>query len=96
MCSKPAITILFSFFIFSMPAKVVIKVLEFKLLGIDMVWAPSLGHFTLAYRAKLPLSRTLNVFMSANINSVVLFPNIFLNYIHTLLDSGFVAIRVKW
>lgn len=96
MCSKPAITILFSFFIFSMPAKVVIKVLEFKLLGIDMVWAPSLGHFTLAYRAKLPLSRTLNVFMSANINSVVLFPNIFLNYIYTLLDSGFVTIRVKW
>ena len=78
-----------------MPAKVVIKVLEFKLLCIDMVWAPSLGHFTLAYRAKLPLSRTLNVFMSANINSV-LFPNIFLNYIHTLLDSGFVTIRVKW
>ena len=96
MCSKPAITILFSFFIFSMPAKVVIKVLEFKLLGIDMVWAPSLGHFALAYRAKLPLSRTLNVFMSANINSVVLFPNIFLNYIYTLLDSGFVTIRVKW
>lgn len=95
MCSKPAITILFSFFIFSMPAKVVIKVLEFKLLGIDMVWAPSLGHFTLAYRAKLPLSRTLNVFMSANINSVVLFPNIFLNYIYTLLNSGFVTIRVK-
>lgn len=78
-----------------MPAKVVIKVLEFILLGIDMVWAPSLGHFTLAYRAKLPLSRTLNVFMSANINSV-LFLNIFLNYIHTLLDSGFVTIRVKW
>ena len=78
-----------------MPAKVVIKVLEFILLGIDMVWAPSLGHFTLAYRAKLPLSRTLNVFMSANINSV-LFPNKFLNYIHTLLDSGFVTIRVKW
>ena len=65
-----------------MPAKVVIKVREFILLGIDMVWAPSLGHFTLAYRAKLPLSRTLNVFMSANINSVVLFPNIFLNYIY--------------
>ena len=78
-----------------MPAKVVIKVLEFILLGIDMVWAPSLGHFTLAYRAKLPLSRTLNVFMSANKNSV-LFPNVFLNYIHTLLDSGFVTIRVKW
>lgn len=77
-----------------MPAKVVIKVLEFILLGIDMVWAPSLGHFTIAYRAKLPLSRTLNVFMSANINSV-LFPNIFLNYIYTLLDSGFVTIRVK-
>ena len=79
-----------------MPAKVVIKVLEFILLGIDMVWAPSLGHFTLAYRAKLPLSRTLNVFMSANINFVVLFPNIFLNYIYTLLDSGFVTSRVKW
>ena len=58
----------FSVFIFSMPSKVIIIILNrVYVLGYKYV----LGPF-FAARAKMSLSRAQNIFMHANINSIVL------------------------
>ena len=50
-------------------------VIEFMFLGINMFWALLRAHFNprLTARAKMSLSRAQNIFMHANINSIVLF-----------------------
>ena len=57
-----------------MPSKVIIIVIEFTFLGINMFWALLRAHFNprLTARAKMSLSRAQNIFMPANINSIVL------------------------
>ena len=63
----------FSVFIFSVPSKVILIVIEFMFLGINMFWA--LIRLILA-RAKMSLIRAQNIFMPANINSIfILFGN---------------------
>ena len=57
----------FSVFIFSMPSKLILIVNEFMFLGINMFWA--LLRLILA----MNLSRAQNIFMPANINSIVIF-----------------------
>ena len=56
-----------------MPSNVII-VTEFMFLGINMFWALLRAHFNprLTARAKMSLSRAQNIFMPANINSIVL------------------------
>ena len=72
-CSD-SFVVIFSVFILSMPSKVIIIVIEFMFLGINMFWALLRAHFNprLTARAKMSLSRAQNIFMPANINSVVL------------------------
>ena len=62
-----------------MPSKVIIIVIEFMFLGINMFWALLRAHFNprLTARAKMSLSRAQNIFMPANINSIVLLPGLF-------------------
>ena len=57
-----------------MPSKVIIIVTEFMFLGINIFWALLRAHFNprLTARAKMTLSRAQNMFMPANINSIVL------------------------
>ena len=57
-----------------MPSKVIIIVTEFMFLGINIFWALLRAHFNprLTARAKMSLNRAQNIFMSANINSIVL------------------------
>ena len=57
-----------------MPSKVIIIVIEFMFLGINIFWALLRAHFNphLTARAKMSLSRAKNIFMTANINSIVL------------------------
>ena len=57
-----------------MPSKVIIIVIEFMFLGINIFWAFLRAHFNpcLTARAKMSLSRAENMFMPANINSIVL------------------------
>ena len=57
-----------------MPSKVIIIVIEFMFLGINIFWALLRAHFNprLTARAKTSLSRAQNIFMPANINSIVL------------------------
>ena len=57
-----------------MPSKVIIIVIEFMFLGINMFWALLRAHFNprLVAQAKMSLSQAQNIFMPANINSVVL------------------------
>ena len=57
-----------------MPSKVIILVIEFMFLGINIFWALLRAHFNprLTDRAKMNLRRAQNIFMPANINSVVL------------------------
>ena len=57
-----------------MPSKVIIIVIEFMFLGINIFWALLRAHFNprLTARAKMSLSRAQNIFMLANINSIVL------------------------
>ena len=64
-----------SFFTFSMPPKVIIIVTQFMFLGINIFWALLRAHFNprLTSRTKMSLSRAKNIFMQANINSIVLF-----------------------
>ena len=66
--------VIFSVFILSMPSKVIIIVIEFMFLGINIFWALLRAHFNprLTARAKMSLSRAQNIFMPANINSIVL------------------------
>ena len=72
-CSD-SFVVIFSVFILSMPSKVIIIVIEFMFLGINMFWALLRAHFNprLTARAKMSLSRAQNIFMLANINSIVL------------------------
>ena len=72
-CSD-SFVVIFSVFILSMPSKVIIIVIEFMFLGINMFWALLRAHFNprLTARAKMSLSRAQNIFMPANINSIVL------------------------
>ena len=67
-------SVLLSFFqfIFSMPSKVILIVIEFMFSGINMFWVLLSG---LAAQAKMSLSRAQNIFMPANINSIVQFSN---------------------
>ena len=57
-----------------MPSKVIIIVIEFMFLGINIFWARLRAHFNphLTARAKMSLSRAQNIFMPANINSILL------------------------
>ena len=57
-----------------MPCKVIIIVIEFMFLGINMFWALLRAHFNPhpTARAEMSLSRAQNIFMPANINSIVL------------------------
>ena len=57
-----------------MPSKVIIIVTEFMFLSINIFWALLRAHFNprLTARAKMSLSRAQNIFMPANINSIVL------------------------
>ena len=61
-----------------MPPKVIIIVIEFMFLGINIFWALLRAHFKprLTVQAKMSLSRAQNIFMPANINSIVLFANV--------------------
>ena len=68
----------FSVFIFSMPFKVILIVIGFMFLGIKMFWALLRAHFSRAARAKMSLSRAQNIFMPANINSIVILERILL------------------
>ena len=64
----------FSVFIFSMPSKVVIRmVTQFMSLAINIFWALSKAHFNprLTARAKMSQSWAQNIFMPATINSIV-------------------------
>ena len=63
-----------------MPSKVIIIVIEFMFLGVNIFWALLRAHFNprLTARAKMSLSRAQNIFMPANINSIVLLP--FINH----------------
>ena len=69
--------VIFSVFILSMPSKVIMIVIEFMFLGINIFWAPLRAHFNprLTARAKMSLSRAQNLFMPANMNSIVLLPH---------------------
>ena len=60
--------------IFSMPSKVIIIVIDFMFLGKNIFWALLRAHFNphLSARAKMSLSRAQNIFMPANINSIIL------------------------
>ena len=65
--------ILFCFvFVFSMPPKVIIIVIEFMFLGINIFWALLGAHFNprLAARAKMSLTWAQNIFMPVNINCI--------------------------
>ena len=57
-----------------MPSKVIIIVTEFMFLGINIFWDLLRAHFNprLTDRGKMSLSRAQNIFMPANINSIVL------------------------
>ena len=67
--------VIFLVFVSSMPSKVIIIiVIEFMFLGINIFWALLRAHFRpcLTARAKMSLSRAQNIFMPANINSIVI------------------------
>ena len=72
--SSDRFIVIFSVFILSMPSKVITIVIEFMFLGINIFWALLRTHFNprLTARAKMSLSRAQNIFMPANINSIVL------------------------
>ena len=64
----------FSVFIFSMPYKVMVIVIEFMFLSINIFWALLRAHFNphLTVRAKMSLSRAQHIYIPTNINSIVL------------------------
>ena len=66
--------VIFSVFILSIPSKVIIIVIQFMFLGINIFWALLRAHFNprLMAQAKMSLSQAQNIFMPANINSIVL------------------------
>jgi len=56
-----------------LPYKVIIIVIELRFLGINMFLALLRIHFNPRYaRAKMNLSRAKNIFMPANLNSIVI------------------------
>ena len=66
-------TVLLSFFfvfIFSVPSKVIIIVIQFMFLGINIFWGPLRSHFNphLMAQAEMSLGLTLNIFMPGNTN----------------------------
>ena len=65
----------FPVFICSMPSKEIIIVIDSMFLGINMFRALLRAHFNpcLAARAEMILSRAQNIFMTANVNSIVFF-----------------------
>ena len=68
------LSIFFSVFIFSMPSKVVIRmVTQFMSLATNIFWALSKAHFNprLTARAKMSQSWAQNIFMPATINSII-------------------------
>ena len=62
----------FSVFIFSMPSKKILIVIEFMFLGINMFLGPFQAHFIPRLAARAKISRAQNIFMPANINSIVI------------------------
>ena len=64
----------FSGFIFSLPSEVIIIVIQFMFLGINIFRALLRAHFNPCPTAwtKMSQSRAQNIFMPANINSIVL------------------------
>ena len=64
----------FSVFIFLMPSKVIIIVIQFMFLGINIFWALLRAHLSphLMAQAGMSLSQAQNIFMNTNINSIVL------------------------
>ena len=59
--------------IFDLYDKVIIIVIELTFAGINMFLALLRAHFNPRYaRAKMILSRTKNIFMPANVNSIVI------------------------
>ena len=69
-----AVNFFFPVFIFSMPSKVIVIVIQLMFLGINIFRGLLRGHFNphLTARAKMSLIRGHNSFMSAKINSIVL------------------------
>ena len=65
----------------SMPSKVII-VIEFMFFDINIFWALLRAYFNprLTAPAKTSLSQAQNIFMPVNINSIVLFLKLFMNY----------------
>ena len=63
-----------SVFIFSMPSKVIIIVINFMFLGKNLFWALLRAHFNprARARAKMSLSRAQYIFLPLDINSIVL------------------------
>ena len=57
----------FSVFIFSVPSKVIVIVIECMFLGLNIFWALPRAHFK-----KVSLSLAQDIFMPANINSIAL------------------------
>ena len=57
-----------------MPSKVIIIIIVFMFLGLNIFRALLKAHFSpsLAARAKMSPSRAQNIFMPANINSIVI------------------------
>ena len=64
----------FSVFIFSMPSKWIIVVIQFMFLGINIFWTLLRAHFNpcLTAQAKMSLSRAQTTFMAVIVNSIVL------------------------
>ena len=82
------------------PSKTIIIVVQLIFLGINMFLALLRPHFNPRYaRAKMSLNRAKNIFMPANINSIVIL-NFVYGFLHLkciikqLLDSVFVIIQI--
>ena len=74
-CSDCFFVIFFSFYFLNALQKDIKNSNRVKVLGHKYVLGPSQTHFSprLAARAKMSLSRAQNIFMPANINSIVIF-----------------------
>ena len=72
--SSECFVVIFSVFISSMPSKVIIIIIVFMFLSLNIFRALLRAHFSprLAARAKMSLSRAQNIFMPANINSIII------------------------
>ena len=69
-----------------MPSKVIIIIIEFMFLGINIFCTLPRAHFNpcLKAQAKMSLSGAQNIFMPANINSVVLLLHVILKQMKLL------------